>query len=160
MELALPAHMLFLILEEAGRRGVQAREDLRHRLNVAAMTPLQGLDDLTVSRAAKKIDEAATSLIRLLKTSDVREALYQLAMFPLVLVDEGYFGTPKDQGSMATLVGMLLIEDAKAEAPDVNGFSPIWALNEQSFKKAARDLLRKAQLLGYYVKPEQLVISN
>ena len=68
----------------------------------------------------------------------MREAIYELAMFPIVLVDEGYFGTPKDQSSMPVLVGMLLIEDAKSD-PDVNGFSAIWQVNEQKWKKAARD---------------------
>jgi hypothetical protein len=156
VELALPAHMLFLILEEGGRRGIEMREDIRHRLNIASVTALRGLDDLAVSRVAKRIDETATSLIRLLKTDDVREAIYELAMFPVILVDEGHFGDPKDQGSMATLVGLMLIEDAKSE-PDVNGFSAIWQVNEQKWKKAARDVLRNAQLLGYYTKEEQLI---
>ena len=156
VELALPAHMLFLILEEGGRRGIEMREDIRHRLNIAAVTALRGLDDLAVSRVARRIDETATSLIRLLKTDDVREAIYELAMFPVILVDEGHFGDPKDQGSMATLVGLMLIEDAKSE-PDVNGFSAIWQVNVQKWKKAARDILRNAQLLGYYTKAEQLM---
>jgi hypothetical protein len=121
------------------------------------MTALQGLDDLSVSRTAKKIDEAATSLIRLLKTDDVREAIYQLAMFPIILVDEGYFGTPKDQGSMATLTGLMLVEDAKDDKDDVNGFAPLWTIRELQLKKAARDVLRNAQLLGYYTKAEQLI---
>jgi hypothetical protein len=147
VELALPAHMLFLILEEASRRGIEMREDLRHRLDVAAATPLQGLDDLSVSRVAKKTDDAANSLIRLLKTGDVREAMYQLAMFPVVLVDEGYFG-------------LLLIEDAKDEKPDVNGYAPIWEIKEAALKKAARDILRNAQLLGYYTHAMQLIAPN
>ena len=156
VELALPAHMLFLILEEAGRRGIEMREDLKPRLDLAATASLRGLDTVSISRVAKRIDEAATSLIRLLKTDDVREAIYELAMFPIILVDEGYFGTPKDQTSMPVLVGMLLIEDAKSD-PDVNGFSAIWQVNEQKWKRAARDLLRNAQLLGYYTKAEQLI---
>jgi hypothetical protein len=160
VELALPAHMLFLILEEASRRGIEMREDLRHRLDVAAATPLQGLDDLSVSRVAKKTDDAANSLIRLLKTGDVREAMYQLAMFPVVLVDEGYFGVAKDQGNMATLIGLLLIEDAKDEKPDVNGYAPIWEIKEAALKKAARDILRNAQLLGYYTHAMQLIAPN
>jgi hypothetical protein len=156
VELALPAHMLFLILEEAARRGIEMREDLKPRLDLAATAPLRGLDTLSISRVAKRIDDAATSLIRLLITDDVREAIYELAMFPIILVDEGHFGTPKDQGSMATLVGLMLIEDAKSE-PDVNGFSAIWQVNEQKWKKAARDILRNAQLLGYYNRAEQLI---
>jgi hypothetical protein len=40
-------------------------EDLRHRLNIAAVTATKGLDVLAVSR----IEERATSPIRLLKAA-------------------------------------------------------------------------------------------
>ena len=154
VELALPAHLLAVMLAQVAKDGVEMRIDLRHRVNLAAILPLKKLDELSVARVAQRIDSLAVTLLRLIKTDSPREALYQVAMFAIVLVDEGYFA---DVQNMAVLVAMLLLEDVKSEEPDVNGARPVWSAHEAKWRSAARDLLRAAQWLGYYAQTEQLI---
>lgn len=148
VEQILPAHMMTLMLEQCGSVGVEARADLIHKLNNAAAAPLASLDMFSVSRIAKKTDDAARALLHELSPDDPREGLYVSAMLAIVLLDEGLITDPQN---MAVLVGLLLMEDVKDDSRDVNGQSAIWKERERQWQKDAKNLIRRAKLLGYYL---------
>jgi hypothetical protein len=111
------------------------------------VVPLAKLDALSISRVAKRVDEVATTLLRDLSADDPREALYVCAMFALLLVEEDRVF---DKGNQAVLVALLLMEDVKDEEPDVDGFRPVWMVNEKKWKAAAGKLLNRAMIMGLY----------
>ena len=147
IELALPAMMLFLMMEACVKMGIEARSDVMHKVNMASAVPFKAIDMLSIPAVAKQTDDFARSLLRDLNPSDPREGLYVCAMFILLLVDEGRLTDPK---SMAVLAALLLIEDVKDEEPDVNGFRPVWFANELKWKAEAGKLLNRAMLQGLY----------
>lgn len=149
VEGALPALMMFLMMEQCKKLGIEVRADVLHNLNQAAVVPLSRLDALSVSRVAKRVDETATTLLRDLHADDPREALYVCAMFALLLVEEGRIF---DKGNQAVLVALLLMEDVKDEEADVNGFRPVWLVNEKKWKSAAGKLLNRAMIMGLYME--------
>ena len=86
----LPAHMMALMVAAAQKTGLAVRADVLKHLNDAAAAPLARLDYQNVSRLAKRIDDAARTLLRDLSPDNPVEGLYCCAMFVMVLVDEGY----------------------------------------------------------------------
>lgn len=145
IRLCLPAHMMFLMLEQAMKIGWQMRADVLHKLNNAAGAPLAECDPFDVSRLAKRIDESAHALLRDLSPDDPVEGLYCCAMFAMVLVDEGYL---TDRQNMAVLVALLLLSDARDDSPDANGVKPEYDLKEQRWRKGAKKLLGRAVFMG------------
>ncbi|WP_266032656.1 hypothetical protein [Brucella intermedia] len=147
-EQMVPAHMLFLMLEECQKAGYEVRSDVMQHLNVAVAAPLAGLDDLSVARLAKKTDDIATSLLHDLSPDDPREGLMICAMLILRLIDEGKWQDVKNQ---AVLVSMLLMDDVKDEHKGKGDTGPFWRLEEQKWKDAAGKLMVRAMLQGLYV---------
>ena len=145
---ALPAHMMFLMMDEATKAGLVMRADVQHRLNMGATAPLAGLDEFSVARLARKIDGNARILLRDLSPGSAKDGLYICAMFVMALITEGF--VKSDQGNMAVLVALMLLEDVKCEFPDENGGKPQWGLDEAKWKRGARALLSRAVLLGFY----------
>ena len=146
VEMSVPAHMMVLMIEACQKAGIEGRADFLHKLNVAAAGPLAGLDQVAVSRAARRVDDVAIALLRDLAPNDPVEGLHCCAMFALMLADEGLIRDPKCQ---AVLVSLLLIEDAKAEHPTE---ASVVRLDEQRWKSAASKLVGRARLLGLYVQ--------
>ena len=154
VERALPGLMMFVMMEQCTKVGVEMRADVTHKLNMASAAPLAKLDTLSISRVAKRVDDTAATLLRDLTADDPREALYVCAMFALLLVEEGRLD---DKTNMAVLVALLLIDDVKDEEPDENGFRPVWTVNEKRWKDAAGKLMVRANIMGLYQRPMQLI---
>lgn len=146
-EKALPAHMMFLMMEECQKKGIEMRPDIMHKLNVAAAAPLASLDTLSVARVAKRIDDTARSLLNDLSPDDPRHGLYCCAMLCLVLVDEGYW---QDRMNQAVLVSLMLMSDAEDDSRDADGNDPVWGYNTTLWKAEAKKLLTRAIFLGFY----------
>lgn len=150
VELALPAHLMFLMMEECRQAGYELREDVQHKLNVASASPLSRLDTLSVARLAKEIDDVARSLLHDLSPDDPRDGLYCCVQFCLKLVDEGRLNDPQN---MAVLVALLLMDDIKDERKDGAGNEAVWRLEEKRWKDKAGAMMMRAVLQGYYALP-------
>lgn len=149
VENALPAHMMFLMMEECQKIGIVLRSDVMHKLNVASASPLAKLDTFSVARLAKRIDDAARSLLHDLSPDDPRHGLYVCAMFALSLVDEGFLD---DRTNQAVLVALLLMSDIEDENKDVNGEGAVWRIEQARWKKEASSMHVRAALLGLFNK--------
>lgn len=147
-ERSLPAHMLFLMMEQCQKIGLELRADVMQHLNVASIAPLSQLDTLSVVRIAKRVDEAARSLLNDLSPDDPREGMYCCATFILTLVAEGRL---EDKGNQAVLVALMLLDDVKDRKPDVTGQEAVWRVNEARWGAEAKKLLHRANLLGFYL---------
>lgn len=153
VETALPAHLLFLMLEEVTAKGVyEFRPDIMIKLNRASIVPLRDLDPLTITRVAGRTDEIARTLINGLSLDDTRLGLASSAFFILKLVDEGLF---TDRTNLAVVTALLLIEDMRAEGSE-------WPNAEVACQLYASKMLRSARLLGCYLtdKPEVIQTFN
>lgn len=149
LEKAVPAHMLVLMLEECARRGYECRSDILKHLNNAAAAALTGLDNLSISRLAKRVDDIAVNLLNRLSPEQPVDGLYCVAMFCLKLVDEGLLDDKKNQ---AVLVSLMLIDDAKDDNKDVNGQGQLSRVDEVFWKQKAGDMLLSAHLQGLYLR--------
>lgn len=150
VELALPAHMMFLMVEECRKIGLELREDVAHKLNVASASPLSRLDTLSVARVAKQIDDLARSILHDLSPDDPRDGLYSCAQFCLKLVDERRINDPQN---MAVLTALLLMDDLKDERADAEGMEPVWRLEEKRWQDNAGRMMMRAVLAGFYAAP-------
>ena len=151
LELALPAYLFVLMLHQLPKEGLGLRTDVRCHLDNAAVLPLVGLDELSVARLAKRLDDMAHRLLHELAPDDARQGLLIIAHFVLMLVDEGLFDDARNQ---AVLTALLLIDEAR-EAPGPSpegGDEPDWAYDEARLQILARPLLGKTQLLGLYCR--------
>lgn len=147
VEASLPAHMMFLMMEECQKIGLDMRADTLHRLNVAAASPFAKLETFAARRAAQKADDVARSLLTMMSPDDPRDGLYASAMFALTLVDEGFIRDPQN---MAVLVALLLMDDLKDDRPDDKGQGAIWHLKEREWRKVAGNMHVRAALQGVY----------
>ncbi|WP_113152751.1 hypothetical protein [Nitratireductor sp. OM-1] len=147
VEAALPAHMMYLMVEECQKIGVELRADVQEKLNLAAVAPLTRLDELSVSRTAKRIDELARTLLHDLSPDDPRDGLYSCAMFCLTLVDEGFL---HDRTNQAVLVSLLLMSDLEDDRKDEAGEEAVWRMTQARWKSAAGKLHVRAALQGVY----------
>jgi len=141
VELAVPAHLLVLMAHELAKQGWLLRDDVQRYLHNASVLPLAGLDELSVSRIARRIDEVSRSLLHSLSPDAPRQGLLAVASFVLVLVDEGLFDDPQNQ---AVLASLLLLDEAREEAD--------WRLAETAARQAAHRFLTQARLLGLYLR--------
>ncbi len=148
VETALPAHMLCLMVEQVQKLGIDLRADVVQHLGRAAALPLAKVDELSVSRLARQLTDAAETLLHDLSPDDPRHGLYCCAMFVLTLVDEGRF---LDATNQAVLVAMLLMDDVKDDRPDVDGALPVWRVEEIKWKAEAKKMLLRANLMGLYL---------
>ncbi len=148
IEQALPAHMMFLMMEECQKAGFELRADAQHRLNVAAAAPLARLDAFSVSRVATRVDALARSLLRDLSPEDAVEGLHCCAMFCLTLVDEGCLD---DKTNMAVLLSLMLIHDAENDQTDEQGNEAVTSLKLARWKSAARKLHTRAAVQGVFL---------
>lgn len=148
VERCVPAHMLFLMMEECQKIGYELRSDVMHHLNVASVTPLAGLDTLSVARLARRVDDVARSLLHDLSPDDPRHGLYCCAMFILKLVDEHRLD---DRQNQAVLVALLLMDDVRDDRKDAGGQEPVWRLEERQWKEEAGRLLFRAMMQGLYL---------
>ena len=150
VERCVPAYMMLLMMDRCEAEGLTGRADVRHHLNVASVAPLSQLDGPTAGLLAKEVDRVSQLLIRDLHADSAIEALYVCATFCLLLVDEGRL---PDRNNQAVLCGLLFLEDAKDEEPDVNGERPIWSIRSKVLEDKAGRLIIRANLLGYYMRP-------
>lgn len=148
VELAAPAYMLLYVMEKVAANGFELRADVVQHLGRAAILPLTKIDELSVARVARRVDDIATTLLRDLNADDPRHALYVCAMFVLLLVDKRLYADP---GSQAVLVSVLLTEDIRDARPDADGQGPVWRLEEQKWLNEAKSLLQRANLMGLYL---------
>lgn len=150
LELALPAYLFVLMLRGLPREGFGLRADVEHHLDHAAVLPLVGLDELSVARLAKRLDDMARALLHELAPDDARQGLLIVAHFVLLLVDEGLFDDARNQ---AVLTALLLLDEAR-EAPGKD--EPDWAFDrtgdEVRLRVPARSLLARTRLLGLYCR--------
>ena len=150
LQRALPAHMLVLMIQECKKAGFEVRADVEHHLNMAAAAPLSRIDMLSVRRIAGKIDSTARTLLHDLSPDDPRHGLYCCAQFILTLIDEGRWDDPRNQ---AVLVSLLLMEDVKDDRKDAQGNEAVWRVEEAKWQAEAKKMLRRANLLGLYLRP-------
>lgn len=150
IELALPAHLMFLMAEECSKAGLELRADVQHKLNVASVSPLSQLDTLSIARVAKQVDDLARSLLHDISPDDPRDGLYSCARFCLKLVDEGRLNDPQN---MAVLVALLLMDDVRDDRKDVAGNEAVWGLAEKRWADNAGRMMMRAVLAGYYALP-------
>ena len=149
VETALPAYMLCLMVEQVQKLGIDLRADVVQHLGRAAALPLAKVDELSVSRLARQLTDAAETLLHDLSPDDPRHGLYCCAMFCLKLVDEGRFPDARNQ---SVLVSMLLIDDLKDERPDTEGELAVWKFEETKLAAEASKLIARANLMGFYLK--------
>lgn len=149
LEKAVPAHMLVLMIEACARLGFECRSDILMHLNNAAISPLAGLDEFSIARLAKRVDDIAVGLLTHLSPDDPRDGLYCCAMFCLRLIDEGLLD---DKQNQAVLVSLLLLDDAKDDRKDVNGAEAVWRVDEARWKSKASDMMLRANLQGLYLR--------
>ncbi len=142
VELCTPAHILVLMAIELGKAGWELRPDVVRHLNQAAVVPLAGLDDLTVSWIAARVDRLGRGLLEALAPDDPRLGLITCALFTLKLVHEGLFPDPENQ---AVLASLLLTTEARED--DGAG----WRFDEVRATAAADAMLVRARLLGHYL---------
>jgi len=148
VEQALPSQMLMMMIEEVQKAGFEVRADVMMHLQNAVAAPLSRLDTFSVSRIAKRVDEASRAILHDLSPDDPRRGLYSCATFILLLVDEGRFFDVRNQ---AVLVSLLLLEDVKDEKKDVDGQEAVWRVEEKQWQQDAKKMLRRANLQGYYL---------
>lgn len=147
LERSVPPHMLFLMVQQCQKMGLELRADVLHHLDVAAAAPLSQLDTLSVARIAKRVDDIATGLLNDLSPDDPRDGLYACAQFILTLVDEGRL---LDVNNQAVLVALLLMDDLKDERKDADGNEALWRLDEKRWIEKAKSMLRRANMQGLY----------
>jgi hypothetical protein len=140
IELAVPAHLLVLLAHELAKHGWTLRADIERYLHNASVLPLSGLDELSVTRLARRVDDASRSLLRAHSPDEPRGALLAAAHFVLALVDEGLIDDP---GNQAVLASLLLLDEARLEDD--------WRLAEAGARQAGLKLLARARLLGLYL---------
>lgn len=150
LERAIPAYMMLLMLDRCKAEGFEARADLRHHLNVASVAPLSQANGKGVAFLAREVERVSQLLTKDLGADTALEGLYVCAAFALLLVDEGRL---QDKGNQAVLCGMLILDDAKDETPDVNGERPVWAIKSRQLEDAAGKMILRANLLGFYGGP-------
>lgn len=146
VEMALPAHMMWLMAQSVAAEGYELRRDMPSRLSVAAVTPLRHLPVADRSLCAKRIDDVAKKILFDLAPQSQTHGMYCCAMFTLKLVDEGFIADPQ---SMPVLVAMLLIDDLKEE-----GNVGEYEFKEFLLRAEAGKLLSKAQKEGVYSLPQ------
>jgi len=56
-----------------------------------------------------------------------------------------------DVQNQAVLVSLLLMDDIKDERKDQYGNEPVWRLEGRKWQEKAKKMLRRANLMGYYV---------
>ena len=149
VELALPAHLLVLTAEQAQRKGWELRPDMMIHLNRASVVPLRGLDHFSVARLAKRVDDAAQSILFGFEDDHECHPLATAAVFTTLLVHEGLFFDVKNE---AVLASLLLIEDLKHEGAE-------YRYNEKLLIREAKKWLTRANLSGLYVKQQALLIA-
>ena len=118
------------------------------QLSTASVVPLAPLDEVSISRIARKTDEAATTLLRDLKRRDYLDGAYATAMFNLKLVDAGLDPDPQ---RIPVLLSMLLLEDVQNTDVDTEGASALMDLRTKEWSDEAQAMLLRAQLLGLYL---------
>jgi len=136
---ATPAHMLFLMFEQCIAKGWTLRADVLHKLNMSAGAPLAGFDALSISRLAKVIDTHATALLHDLNPDDPVDGLHSVAMFVLILIDEGLL---KDARAIVVIVALMLMEDVKDNEE--------WPFKEKFLRQQGKKILFKANRRGLY----------
>lgn len=142
IEAAVPCHMLVLMAEAVAKAGYELRADVMSYLNLAAIAPLQGLDEFSITRIATTIDQHATGLLHDLSPDDPREGLAVCAQFVLLLLEEGRTTDPRNQSVLASL---LIVEDLKTDGSE-------YPWDEARYTLKAKQLLFRANLLGLYTK--------
>lgn len=142
VELALPAHMMFLMYEEMRKHDWHIREDVLQSLNIACAVPFGEADELTISRCAKRTDDAARSLLHDLSPDDPRHGLLDCCAFVLTAAND-FLINPDSQ---PVLVALALMEEAKQDAEG-------WNYSEARAYERGKGILTRAILLGYYTKP-------
>lgn len=147
IETALPAHMMVLMsqsLYAARPSPYRLRPDIVKQLNNAAAVALTALGDdfVAVQRCARITDEVATKLLFKLSPDDPVHGFYSVAMFCLVIAEEGYFA---DVLNMSVLVSTLIIDDIKQA-----GGSEQYTFKERILIVEAKKILHEAQREGYY----------
>lgn len=153
VETSLPAMMLGLMAEKCLEAGFEFRSDILKRLNVAAVAPLSGLgNDLSVSRVAKRLDDASRALLNDMSPDSPQHGLYVCAMLILLLVDGQFFADAKN---MAVLVALLLMNELRDRGSD-----SAYVFNEVLLRSEASKTLGRAQLLGLYNVPMKLMTPD
>lgn len=136
----VPPYLMWLGVQELRKRGETLRADVVDALDKASVAPLSGLDDLTISRLAKRTDEIATSTMREVAPDNPHDAILGAAYFILRLVNEGYI---EDVGNQGVLVAMTLIEEAK---DDQEG----WNFNEKRVVTVADKMMWRCSMWNLF----------
>lgn len=144
VELALPATMLFFVMEKLQKEeGYELRKDISHALNLACITPLAGVnDDLTVAKLARRLERDAESILKDANCTDLRSTLLAAAYMTIGLVSEGRL---KDKDNNAVLVSIALTDEAEHDAGDE------WGIRADESRRAGKRMMDRAMLLGYYM---------
>ena len=155
LEAALPAMLILQMLEKSRELGVEMRWDVEKKLSDAVLAPLSKLDPVSVSRVAQRLEDVSATLLRDLNALSAAHAIYVCAVFALLLVEEARID---DKGNMATLVALLIMDDIKYDEPDANGMRPMFAAQEIIWKKEAKAMLFRANIMRLYIGDARLSI--
>lgn len=144
VEMALPAHLLFITAQAVVTSGFIMRADALDQLNRAAIVPMMHLkhDPASLQRAAIRVDKSANSMLNMLSADDNLHALYVVCMFNLTLVTERKLDDPD---SLAVLTAMMLITELKE-----TGHTEAYSFKEKLLLTEAHRLLVEANRLGLY----------
>lgn len=139
-ELALPAHLLWVMTDDVRKKGWIPRADVFEHLNRGAAAALNGLDQVSIPRVAKRIDDLARDILREMHFDDERDGLISCAMLVSKLVEERLY---PDTTNQAVLVSLLLIDDAMDAGSEL-------PFNEARIKQNVGRMLSKLATAGYY----------
>lgn len=144
MEVAIPAHMMYVSAQSVTASGYILRADVVTQLNRAAAAPFAQLakHPLRIKRAATRVDQVVLSALNHLSPFDNLHAFYTSCMFALVLVDEGLLADPQN---VAVLNAMLVMDDIK-EA----GITDTYQFKSQLLQMEAKKILTYVQKEGFY----------
>lgn len=134
----VPCYIMQLACKELRKQGEQIRPDMEHNLEVGSVSPMQGLDVLSVSRLAKRTDEIAMSILKDVSPDNAHDLLLAASYLMARLVEEGHI---EDVQSQAVLIAMALIEEAQEEPEH-------WNYNDKKVARLANAMLTRCMING------------
>lgn len=153
VELLLPAHLQLDMVGHVKKGGWEFRDDYVKYLENSVSSVLNGVDELTISRVAKRVVDIGNHMIRATGTDEPRECLMICAMFTAKIVDELLYPDPTN---VAVVGSLLLLDEYECDAE-------FWPGTKHILESKASSMLVSARLMGYYTKEIEtvpLVASN
>jgi hypothetical protein len=136
----MPAYLMFAIGMKANEVNLALREDYFEHLRRHMAAAVVNLDELSVARVSKLVEDRALELMQAVNTTDPIACLYTIFYCILKAVDEGLI---TDVGSQPVLYAVLMIN----ESEDM-GFAT--KINTAWCKQKAGEMFSTVYYHGYF----------